>query len=145
MKSKFWIPAIVAAATFSTGAFAHGWDRDGWRESRHHEHYREMRLPAPPIPVFVRPRAHLPPPPPVMYREPVVYRAAPAYYERPAYYPRGYYAPAAYPVYDADRAAATTIGAVVGGVVGSQVGHGDFGPTALGAVIGGVIGNNIAR
>ncbi len=76
MKSKLWVPALLAIATFSTGAFAHGgdhdrWRHDQWRGHRHHHH------------------AHLPPPPPAHWRhqhaQSHVYRDG-VYYERPVAY-----------------------------------------------------------
>jgi hypothetical protein len=55
MKSKFWIPALLAAATFSASAFAHGGDRDEWRDDqwREHRHYRHHEyMPPPPPPRY---------------------------------------------------------------------------------------------
>lgn len=51
------------------------------------------------------------------------------------------------PAADRNQQAGTVIGAVVGGLLGSQVGHGDgrAAATILGAVAGGVVGNTIGR
>jgi hypothetical protein len=78
MKSKLWVPVLLAVATFSASAFAHNWEHDGWRhdqwrEHRHHRHH-----------------AHLPPPPPpVVWRHehprPYAYRDG-GYYDRSATY-----------------------------------------------------------
>jgi hypothetical protein len=85
MKTRLMIPALLAAATFSASAFAHGGDRDddwrghrGWQEQRHdhwrhhhrHDHWRYD---------------HRPPPPPYAYGYGYGYRPAPrVYYEAPA-------------------------------------------------------------
>lgn len=128
MKTRFWIPAILAATTFSASAFAHGgnarWnDRDDWRAPRY-EQRRDNYRPAPRAPVYVQQRVVYSAPP-VVYRQPVAYRVAP-------------------PLPN-DRFVAQTIGAVTGGFIGHQVGDGQIAPTLIGAVIGGVIGNEIAR
>ena len=83
MKSKLWIPALLAAATFSASAFAHGGDRDDWRdnqwrEHRHHHHHAHM--PPPPPPAYWR----YDNPPPYAYRDGRDYRYQPGHYERPA-------------------------------------------------------------
>jgi hypothetical protein len=81
MKSKLWIPALLAATTFSASAFAHGGDRDNWRddqwrEHRHHHHHAYM--PPPPPPAYWRYEA------PYSYRDGHDYRYERSYYERPA-------------------------------------------------------------
>ncbi|HZV55001.1 MAG TPA: hypothetical protein VFF82_08675 [Rhodocyclaceae bacterium] len=134
MTNKLWIPALLAAATFSANSFAHGWEDHDGRGERHHHHGWYARMPAPPMPVYVQPRGYYPAPPAVNYREPVVYRSTPAYYERPV----------AYPAYYGDRVAAQAIGAIAGGVIGNQIGNGHVGPTLVGAVIGGAVGGHLA-
>ena len=78
-------------------------------------------------------------PPPVYYAPPrVFYRPAPVYYTPPPVV----YAPA--PGYHARSAdLGTVVGAVAGGLIGSQFGYGDdrIAATAIGAVAGGLIGS----
>lgn len=77
MKSKLWVPALLAIAAVSTGASAHGgdhdrWGHDQWRGHRHHHHH-----------------VHLPPPPPAHWRHehPRSHAFADSvYYERPVVY-----------------------------------------------------------
>lgn len=84
MKTRLMISALLAAATFSTAALAHGGDRDwdgrrDWRAERHddwreeqwrHEHWRHDHRPPP---VFAYGYGYPPPPPPrVYYESPVV-------------------------------------------------------------------------
>jgi hypothetical protein len=134
MKSRFMIPALLAAVTFSAGAFAHGGDRDNdWCGQRWNDQRYERRMVhVPPPPVYGQPRGYYPAPR-VVYAQPVVYRPAPVYYAEPPM-PR-----------DPQRVVAQTIGAVAGGVIGHQVGDGQLAPTLIGAVIGGVIGDQFAR
>jgi hypothetical protein len=96
MKTRFMIPALIAAATFSSGAFAHGGDRDhDWRGNRWNDQRYERRVMHMPPPVYAQPR--------VVYTQPVVYRPAPIYHVAPPI-PLG-------PI---------LIGAVIGGVIGDQ-------------------------
>ena len=115
--------AFIATAILSTSAFAHGRDREEWREHRHHQRmeYVPVRV------VYAQPR--------VIYAAPqrVVYQSAPVYYERPV----------AYTSYNSNRLAGQAIGAVAGGVIGNQFGHGHIAPTAFGAVVGGILGGNL--
>ena len=84
MTNKFWIPALLAAATFSVGALAHEGDRDEWHEHHHHHRYWEERMQE--RHEYMEPRIVYPAPP-AMYREPIVYAPAPTYYVAPpAYY-----------------------------------------------------------
>ena len=145
MTKKLWIPALIAAATVSANAFAHGGDRGDWGEHRrHHRHHHHDRwagyLPPPRMPVHVR-QPVIYSAPPVIYRERVVYPSAPAYYGPPSAYP-------AYPGRHSgrrgDRVAAQAIGAIAGGVIGNQVGDGHLAPTLIGAVIGGAVGDHLA-
>jgi hypothetical protein len=77
MKSKLWIPALLAAVTFSASAFAHGGDRyDSRDDYRHEQHYSHRH-------------AYAPPPPPPEYRRDEYrnnrdYRYESARYEQPA-------------------------------------------------------------
>jgi hypothetical protein len=129
MKIRFWIPALLAATTFSTGAFAHGGEHDrDWRDNRWHEQRYERREPR--MPEW---RGHND------ERDSGDYRHAGAY--RPEPYYRAEPPMPAHP----QRVVAQTIGAVAGGMIGHQVGDGELAPTLIGAVIGGVIGDQIAR
>jgi hypothetical protein len=142
MKTKFWIPALLAATTFSASAFAQGGDvqrrndRDDWRAPRQ-EQRRDDYRPAPRAPAYMQSRV-IYSAPPVTYREPVVYRPMPVAYRvaPPLPFP---------PPLPNERFVAQTIGAVTGGFIGHQVGDGQIAPTLIGALIGGVIGNQIAR
>lgn len=130
MKTKFWIPAILAATTFSAGAFAHGNDRDQDRRYNRWDQQRYERriVHMPPPPVRAQPR--------VVYAQPVVYRPAPVYHVAPPMPPMPH---------NPQRVVGQAIGAVAGGFVGHQVGNGHIAPTIIGAVIGGVIGDQFAR
>jgi len=44
-----------------------------------------------------------------------------------------------------DNAAGTIVGAVAGGVIGNQLGHGNGGATMAGVIVGGIAGNSISR
>ncbi|MBI4996284.1 MAG: glycine zipper 2TM domain-containing protein [Rhodocyclales bacterium] len=119
------IPALLAAATFSAGAFAHGGDRDDWRSpryDRHDRHHHVVRHAPPPPVVHVRQRGYRP--------APVAYHSAP---------------PLPYPPLPSERTVGRAVGAVAGGVIGHQVGDGHLAPILIGAVLGGVIGDQIAR
>jgi len=131
MNKKLSIPAaLIATALVSSSVFAHGWERDDWHEHKHRHHrWVEAR---PVQTVYVQPQAVYAAPP-VVYRERVVYQLAPVYYERPV----------TYRSYSSDRIVGQAIGAVAGGVIGSQFGHGRVIPTAIGAVVGGVVGGNL--
>jgi len=129
MNTKLWIPALLAATTFSAAAIAHDGtpDRD-WRDGRRDNQRDERR------------ETHMPQSPghyygqrPVVYSQPVAYRPAPIYHAGPPM------------LHDHQRVVAQTIGAVAGGVIGHQVGNGHIAPTLIGAVIGGVIGNQFAH
>lgn len=145
---KVLIPAVLMGALISTSAFAHrGWDDDeGYRpyRGRHEIVYQQA-----PVVVYQQPQVvYAPPPPPrVIYRERVVYpdappygyRSAPAYYQQqPAYRPTSYY--------DGNRFAGQAIGAVAGGVIGNQIGHGGgrVVSTAVGAVLGAIAGDRLS-
>lgn len=133
MKTKFWIPVLIAAATFSASAFAHGDNRerdqrnDRWEDQRYQRH--DARLPPPPP--FPVQRTQHPAPRNVHYQP--AYRPAPIQHVAPPM------------AHDPRRVVGQAIGAVAGGVIGHQVGNGHIAPTLIGAVIGGVIGNQIAR
>jgi hypothetical protein len=81
MKSKLWIPALLAAATLSASAFANGGDHDrGGRDHRYdqrqyerHDHWRHDQWRY----------GHRPPP---VYGYGYEYRQAPRYYEQPTVY-----------------------------------------------------------
>lgn len=125
MKTRLMIPALLAAATFSAGAFAHGNDRD-WRDQRmdrYDRHHHVVRHAPPPPVVHVRHADYRPAPR-------VVYHAVP---------------PLPYPPLQSERTVGRAIGAVAGGVIGHQVGDGHLAPVLIGAVLGGVIGDRIAR
>lgn len=147
--SKLWIPALVASVAFSTSALA-DWERGGHGHGKrhHHRHHYDVER------VVVRP-AYMPPrvvyvaPPQVVYQTApqVIYRERHVYAEPPRYAPPGYAVQVeAAPGYGSNRAVGQVIGAVTGGVVGSQFGHGDgrIAATAVGAVIGGALGGHIA-
>lgn len=132
---KLWLSALLAAAAFSGTAFAHdGWDRGyayGHHERHwagHHPHARQQ------IVVYQAP---------VVYRERVEYREAPVYYEQA---PRRYYERTSYSRGNGDQLLGQAIGAVAGGLIGSNVGQGNgrIAATAVGAVIGGMVGGNMA-
>lgn len=152
--NKLWIPALAAATFFSANAFAgHGWDDDDRHERRHGHrtkhvvvHHVHQHAPV----VYQSPRAvYLAPqlvhqPPQVVYRERVVYREVPV----PVYEPAPvYYEQPAVRYYDGNRVVAQAVGAVAGGVIGSQFGKGNgrVAATAVGAVVGGIIGDRIYR
>lgn len=128
MTSKLLIPATIFAAILSSNAFAHGDDRDGWHEHRYHHRWG---APARVETVYVQPQTFYRATP-VVYQEQVVYQPAPAYVQT-----------VAYPVHDSNRVLGQTIGVIAGGLIGSQIGHGQIGPTAIGAVVGGVVGGNL--
>ncbi len=44
-----------------------------------------------------------------------------------------------------NAAAGTVVGAVAGGVIGNQLGHGNGGATVAGVILGGIAGNSISR
>ena len=131
--NKFFIPILVAGTVFATGAAAD----NGWGHGRHwkgHKHHR----PAPVVTYYYPYAAPLVvyQPAPVVIRERVVIREEPAYYyEAPHYQER----PAAY---GGNRMLGTTIGAIAGAALGSQVGSGNgrTAATAIGAVVGGAMG-----
>ena len=128
MANKLFIPAAIIAAVLSSNAFAHGGDRDGWREHRHHHRWeRSTRVET----IYVQPQTYYRATP-VVYQERVVYQPAPTYVRM-----------AVYPAHDSSRVLGQTIGVIAGGLIGSQIGHGQFGPTAIGAVVGGVVGGNL--
>lgn len=150
--NKLWIPALAAAGLFSANAFAgHGWDDDdrhphhhGHRTKHvviHHVHERPVVHEAPRV-VYPAPQVIYQQPPQVVYRERVVYREVPVYEPAPRYYeePEVRY-------YDGNRIVAQAVGAVAGGVIGSQFGKGGgrVAATAVGAVVGGVIGDRLYR
>jgi hypothetical protein len=123
MKTRLMIPALLVAATFSAGAFAHGNDRD-WRNDRYDSRHQQVVRYAPPPPVVdVRHGAYRP-------VQRVVYHVAP---------------PLPYPPLPSERTVGRAIGAVAGGVIGHQVGDGHLAPVLIGAILGGVIGDHIAR
>jgi uncharacterized protein YcfJ len=124
--------AFIATAILSTSAFAHGRDRDGWHEHRHHHRHHQRMEYVPAQVVYAQPRV-IYAAPPAVYRKRVVYQAAPVYYDRPV----------AYTSYNSNRLAGQAIGAVAGGVIGNQFGHGHIAPTAFGAVVGGILGGNL--
>lgn len=129
MKIRFWIPALLAAATFSSGAFAHGDDHDrDWRDNRWDQQRYERREPR--MPQW---RGHYEEQAPGGYRHAGAYRPEPYYRAAPPMPARS------------ERVVAQTIGVVAGGVIGHQVGDGELAPTLIGAVIGGVIGDRIGR
>lgn len=130
MKTRFWIPAVLAA-TFSAGAFAHGGDRDqdrDWRSHRWEDQRYEHRV------------AYMPPPRGHAQAHDHDYE------QRRGAYPRAphHHAESRMP-HEPQRVVARTIGAVAGGVIGHQVGDGQLAPTLIGAVIGGVVGDRFAR
>lgn len=135
--NKMMIPVVLAGILASTSAFAHRvWDDD--------EDYRPYRPQQ--VVVYQRlPVAYAPPPPPVIYRERVVYQELPAYSPQPepAYYPPQ---PAYAPAYQYRNAAAPVIGAIAGGVIGNQIGHGGgrVASTAVGAVLGAIVGERLS-
>lgn len=133
MNTRLMIPALIAAASFSSGAFAQGGDRgydqrdNRWEQQRYERRVVHM----PPPPVHVQRGYH--PAPRGAYYQPAAYRPAPVYHVAPPM------------PHDSQRVVGQAIGAVAGGVIGHQVGNGQLAPTLIGAVIGGVIGNQFAR
>lgn len=142
--NKAMIPVVLACVVASTSAFAHrSWDDD--------EDYRAYR----PQPVVVYPPAavvyqappvtYAPPPPTVVYRERAVYQEVPTYrpHPEPAYYATQ---PADAPSYQYRNAAAPVIGAIAGGVIGNQIGHGGSRAvsTAAGAILGAIVGDRLS-
>ncbi|MBS1188861.1 MAG: putative surface antigen protein [Rhodocyclaceae bacterium] len=138
--NKLCIPALIATAAFSTGAFAHdGWDGHRWNHGHHHGPRMERVMVQP---VYMAPAVAYAPPP-VVYRQQVVYREQPVYYEAaPRYSPP----PRVYGSYGTNPVMGQAIGAVAGGVIGNQFGQGNgkVAATAAGAVIGSIVGGNVA-
>lgn len=156
--NKFWIPALVVAAAFSTSAFAdHDWDDGDRREQcRHRRHQRvehvvvqEVYAPPPAVVYSAPPQVVYRTSPQVIYRDRVVYRDVPAYYQDEPQYqapPPRYYEQRPAPGYNDNRGMGQAIGAVAGGVIGNQFGKGNgkVVSTAAGAVIGSMVGGNVA-
>lgn len=145
---RLLIPALVAAAAFSSNAFAdHRWHDD---DCDHRHHRRGERVVVQRVHIYEEPRVVYQAPPQVVYRERVVYRDRPVYYEAPAQYappPRHYEPPVpAYPASSGNRVMGQAVGAVAGGVIGSRFGQGNgrLAATAVGAVVGSVVGGNMA-
>lgn len=146
MMNKFWIPALIATAVFSSNAFAdRHYDRD---DHYQHRHYRQAKH------VVVH---HVYDEPQVVYQAPeVIYRERIVYQDRPDYYataprynppPTRHYERADIPVQaGSDRFVGQAIGAVAGGLIGNRVGKGNgrVAATAVGAVIGSMVGGNLA-
>jgi uncharacterized protein YcfJ len=133
---KLWLPALMAGALFSTGAFAH---HDDWDDRRwEHRHPRKAKH------VVVH---HVHEEPQVVYRDRIVYRDRPVYYESAprSYEPEPVPAPAA-PAYGGNRLMGQVVGAIAGSAIGSQIGRGNgrIAATAIGAVIGGAVGGHAA-
>lgn len=146
---RFLIPALVAAAAFSSSAFAdHGWDDgDRWEHRHHHGHERMVVQPGYMAPQVVYAPAPVvyQAPPQVVYQERVVYRDRPVYYQAPAQ--QVYYEAPPAPVSGGNRLVGQAVGAVAGGVIGNQFGRGNgrVAATAVGAVVGSVVGGNMAE
>lgn len=131
------IALLIAAAAFSTSAFAHReWDDDDYRGRDYDHRYHERMqygygYAQPPVVVYSQP---------VVVRERIEYRDRPVYYEQE---PARYYAPA--PRQDNSRILGQAMGAIAGGVLGNNIGQGNgrIAATAIGAVIGGAMGGNL--
>jgi len=145
MMNRYWIPALIATTLFSASALAHDWDDEGHCEPRYRHRVERVVVQE----VYAQPEVVYQAPPQVIYRDRVVYRdrpvyyeAAPSYQEPPRYYPQ----PQRYPNRNGDSAAAQTIGAVAGAVIGNRFGQGNgrILSTAAGAVIGSIVGGNLS-
>ncbi|GAB2181647.1 hypothetical protein DLREEDagrD3_18700 [Denitratisoma sp. agr-D3] len=136
---KIWIPLLLAAAAFSGSALAHPeWD-DGYRPYVRHHHREVVRYETyynPPVVVYSAP--------PVLVRERIEYRERPVYYAQPYPQPTGYYAPP--PRSDGNRFIGQAMGAIAGGVIGSNIGQGNgrIAATAIGAALGSVVGGDLS-
>lgn len=142
---KVLIPAVLMGVLMSSSAFAHReWDDDGGH--RHYRPHREVIYQEAPVMVYQAPPVVYTPPPQVVYRERVVYRDVPAYgYQAPApsYYQSQYPGPS---YQYGNRVAGQAVGAIAGGLIGSQIGRGGgrIVSTAVGAVLGAMAGDRIA-
>lgn len=140
---KLTVPLFLLALLGSSTAFADPY----WGGYHHHHHHRPDVVYQAPVAIYPAPRVvYAPPPPPPVYRERVVYRPAPAYaYAEPQpYYQAG---PSYRVVPNMNRVVAPAVGAVAGGVIGSQLGRGDgrVVATAVGAVLGAIAGDQIGN
>ena len=140
MFAKKTICTLSAGALLATAVPALA-DHDRYRGHRHQAHERivvEKRT----VVVHQEPRYYGR----ARHAEPV-YAPAP-YYAQPAYAPAPYYAQQPYyaePAYSyRDNTAGIIGGAAIGAAIGSQVGHGHdrAAATAVGAILGGLIGSS---
>lgn len=140
MKTRFMIPALMVATSFSASALARGpHDHDRHDRQDHVVQHQpapahQVRLPRHhPAARVVLPDARVRRPMAVV---PVAYRPTP---------PAPHLSRVSYPAYSNDHILVPALGAVAGGIIGHQAGDGEVGPIILGAVIGGVIGNQFVR
>lgn len=151
---KHWIPVLVATTVISTNAFAnHDWDDDEDCDRRARVEriverdvydeppvvYRERRI------VYREPRV-IYREPPAVYRERIEYRGRADHYTPEPYYEERRDSYRRYDDQRRDRVVGQAVGAVAGGLIGSQIGRGSgrVAATAVGAVVGGILGGQVA-